>query len=111
MSKYDRVMRKAYKFYNSPKSEETYALDHALVSMIVPRLRLFIEDSTKIVDWEEHTKYAGMDVIKTCREIIEDFDFYLENSETDTLEVYKEYQKRLEHGFSLLGKVITHLGW
>lgn len=111
MSKYDRIMHKVYKFYNNPRVEETYALDHGLVSMITPRLKLFIEKSNEIVDWDEHTKYAGIDVIETCKEIIDDFEFYLENSDTDTLDVYKEYAKRLEHGFNLLGKVITHLGW
>lgn len=111
MDKYDRIMKKAYKFYDNPRVEETYALDYSLVRMIVPRLEMFIERSSKIVDWEAHATYAKLDVIKTCEEIIEHFKFYLDNSDTDDVDVYKEYERRLKIGFDLLGDVITHLGW
>ena len=77
MDKYDRVMKKVYKFYDNPKSEETYDLDYNLIRMIVPRLKLFIEDSSTIIDWDHHKKYDKIDVIGMCRDIINDFEFFL----------------------------------
>lgn len=111
MAKYERVMNRVYKFYDNPKSEETYALDYCLIRMIVPRLELFIEKSNSIIDWEAHKKSTGVDVMQTCKDIIEDFKFYLDNSETDDITVYEENKAKLKHGFDLLGDVITHLGW
>lgn len=114
MSKYDRVMKKCEKFYRNPKAEETYALDYTLISIIVPRLQLFIDKSSKVIDWDEHTKYSKVDVIKICSTIIEDFDYYLDHVDcglVDSVEAYNECKKRLQHGFNLLGKVILRLGW
>lgn len=111
MDRFDRVMKKAYRFYDKPKKEETYALDYNLTRMIVSRLELFVKESVRTINWDAHKDQSGVDVIGTCREIISDFRFYLDNIEECTLDQYKECEAKLKRGFSLLGDIVLHLGW
>lgn len=108
-SKYERHMRRVRRFYNNPAKEETWNLDLHVVEFLIPRLELFIEDSSRIVDWDsddEHRKVK--DYIPM---IVSDFRFYLDNYDSDDIEVWKKSQEKVKEGFSLLSKIYCMLGW
>ena len=115
MEKYERVMKKVYKFYDNPHIDETFDLDYSIVRYIIPRLKMFVEESSKIIDWDQHKKLRDVDVIGICNSIIDDFEFFVKTFDDEVgikdLTDYKSGIKRVKHGFNLLSKVIGHLGW
>jgi hypothetical protein len=51
-SKYDKRMKRPIKFYNSPISEECYNLDTSFINFIVPRLKLFKKDASRVIIYD-----------------------------------------------------------
>lgn len=49
---YERRMKKPKKFYNSPRSEECWNVDLAFVEFMIPRLKLFKEDASKMIVYD-----------------------------------------------------------
>lgn len=110
MGKYDRAMRKCTKFYNKPMKEELYNLDLSIISFLIPRLEKFIDDSSVIVDWNQH-KEEGTDVIKTIEIILYKLR-YIKNHLYD-LDRKKAYMcdKYAKEAFSELGNILYYLWW
>lgn len=112
MDKSDRVMKIINEFYDNPKNEETYCLTDNLVRFILPRLKLFIKTSSKIIDWEADSKIKGIDIIGTLNLIIEDFEKYLKYSdETSSNCDYGISQSALRYGFIRLSLICEYLDW
>lgn len=110
MSKYDKIMKKVDKFYQNPRHEELYNLDCSIIEFLLPRLRLFIKDSSSVVDWNAH-KEEGIDVIKSIESIIADFEFILDNKWSYDKDLAKEYIKRVKRSFKNLGIIYPYLWW
>lgn len=108
-SKYERHMRKADKFYANPFKEETYALDSNIIKFLLPRLKLFIEDSSRIVDWDSDDDHRK--VKDNIPKIIADFQFYLDNYDTNDFDTWLSAQERVEEGLRLLIEIYRMLGW
>lgn len=108
-SKYERHMRKARKFYNKPFKEETYDLDSVIIEFLYSRLSLFLEDSSRVVDWDadiEHKKVKDNIPI-----ILSNFKFYLDNRESTDLDIWTESNKKAKEGLVLLSQIFSLLGW
>lgn len=108
-SRYNRKLRKVRRFYKHPINIETWTLDLLLLEFLVPRLKLFLEDSSKIICWEadEH----GRKILKYIPIIIEDFEFYINNYDTNDLDVWYKMKDKVSDGFKLLSEIYIHLGW
>ena len=108
-SKYERHMRKINKFYEKPRSEETYALDLSIIEFILPRLQLFWEKSNRIIDWdfdEDHRKVRDYLPV-----IISDFQFYLKIYDYTDVNLWLEARERVKHGLTLLIEIFPMLSW
>lgn len=108
-SRSERKFRKVRRFYKHPEDVETWILDLLLLEFLVPRLKLFLEDSGKIIDWEANEH--GRKLLEYIPIIIEDFQYYIDNYDTNDLDVWYSMQDKVSKGFKLLSEIYIHLGW
>lgn len=109
MSKYDRVMRKVNNFYAHPKKEELYNLNVSIIDYLLPRLKLFIVDSSSIVDWDWHKRNNNIDIIKSLRLIIRDLEYIKEHQYDFDVKIAEKCMRKSKSAFSLLGEIYFYL--
>ena len=97
------------RFYNKPIVEETYNLDERIIEFLIPRLKLFVKESEKTIDWEN----SNSDLIPTVNKIINNLE-YIKNFGIDDNNIEQQIlklRKTTEETFTLLGKILIYLGW
>lgn len=109
MSKYDRVMKKCYKFYQNPKVEELYNVDCTITDFLIPRLEKFLDKSTEIVNWDWHKQEQGVDIPGTLRIIIRELKYIQEHSFDFDVKISKRCQNYAEDAFKRLGEIYFYL--
>lgn len=98
--KYDRRMKKAKRFYTNPIDEETWNLDLTFVDFMVPRLRLFRERASKIIEYD----FTIVD------EIIEGFELYRHHFDWDDDSV-KDNIKKAQKSMKLFAEHWKEFWW
>lgn len=111
MSKSDRNCNKIEKFYQNPKHEECYDLGNSITEFLIPRLQMFIEDSDKYIDWDEHKKREGIDIPGELKEMIRKLQYIHEHSYVFDDEEAKKCAKYAKEVFTQLGKIYFYLWW
>lgn len=101
-NEYERKMKKPLKFYNSPISEECWNLDSSFIDFIVPRLKLYRKDASRVIIYD----FSIVD------EIIEGFELYQDiyNWPSNPLEA-QENMKKVKHSMELFAKHWMEFNW
>lgn len=109
MSKYDRVMKKCERFYNHPKPEEVYNLDCSITEFLIPRLKLFLDKSSKIVDWDFHKEHDHIYMEHDVRQMIRKLEYIKENSFSWDEKTMKKCDKYAHEVCDKLGELYFYL--
>lgn len=109
MGKYERVMKRCEKFYNHPKKEEVYDLSSTMIEFLIPRLELFLNESTKIIDWEFHKKEQGIYMERDIRSIIKKLKYIEEHLYDGDDKSGKRCDKYIHEVFDKLGDLYFYL--
>lgn len=101
-NEYERKMKKPLKFYNSPISEECWNLDSSFIDFIVPRLKLYRKDASRVIIYD----FSIVD------EIIEGFELYQDiyNWPSDPHKA-QENMKKVRHSMELFAKHWMEFNW
>lgn len=111
MSKYDRIMKKCNHFYDNPKVEETWCLYPSISRYLVPRLKLFLKESSKIVNWDYHKETHNVDIPRKIRKIILMLEYVDKHSDTFDRRIADKCQYYIDESFKLLGEIYFYLWW
>lgn len=98
--KYERHMKKANHFYTKPIDEETWNLDLCFVDFMVPRLRLFKEKASNIIDYD----FTIID------KIIEGFELYRHHYDWEDASI-KENLKKVQKSMRLFAEHWMEFWW
>ena len=102
MGKYDRIMKKCERFYNSPKVEEVYNLNCSMVDFLIPRLEIFLKESTKIVDWEWHKEHDHIYIEHDIRQVIRKLKYIQQNSYSSDADILRRCKRYSEEVYDKL---------
>ena len=97
---YDRAMKKPNRFYTNPIEQECWNLDLSFVEFMVPRLKLFREEASKIIKYD----FTIVD------RILEGFELYLSKFDWD-VEDAKSNMKKVQKSMNLFAKHWTEFWW
>lgn len=109
MSTYDRVMRKCSKFYSRPKKEEVYNLHYTIAEFLIPRLELFLTNSSKIVDWEWHKKESHIYIERDIRNMVKKLKYIQNNCFKLDPTISKRCDRYAHEVFEKLGEIYFYL--
>lgn len=101
--KYDRRMKKVKKYNTNVLSEECWNLDTAFVDWIVPRLKVFRKEASRIIDYD----FTVVD------QIIEGFELYTSKFDWDLSDekVIKDNLKRVDNSMKLFAEHWREFWW
>ncbi len=91
--------RRTERFYNEPKAEECYNLNSSFIKFMLPRLKLFKKDASKVINYD----FTIVD------EIIEGFELFFEYG--DSLEEEIERNVKVDKAIELFSKHWRELWW
>ena len=101
--KYDRHMKKPNHFYANPVIEECWNLDLSFIEFIIPRLKMFKEEASKIIVYD----FTIID------KILEGFELYrhIFDWNTTNVETIKDNLKKVQESMDLFSKHWMEFGW
>ena len=100
MGKYERRMKKVNKYNRNVVREECWNLDLGFVDYIVPRLEVFKEDASKIIEYD----FSIVD------KILEGFKLYQRKYDWD-IDDYENNLKIVEKSMKLFAKHWMEFWW
>lgn len=109
MSKYDRVMKRCERFYNKPKVEEVYNLNCSIIDFLIPRLQLFLDKSSRIVDWDFNKEYDHIYVEHDIRQMIRKLKYIKENSFSWDEDIIRKCNRYAEEVYDKLKELHFYL--
>lgn len=111
MDRYEKVMKKCNHFYDNPKKEETWSLYPSINRFLIPRLKLFLKESSTIVNWDYHKTAHGIDVPRKIKRIIRMLEYVDKHHDAFDIKMSEKCQYYIDESFKLLSEIYFYLWW